>query len=296
MKMPDLKDSLAKLKAKRKPAGDGNSLKAPKFATDLYADLRDRRLLPLAALLVVAIAAVPFLLGGGDEEEEMPPPAPPAVVAESAQAGFSVVPAREGLRDYRKRLGYREARNPFEVPPRKQAGGEAGGSGSKSSEAAESGEGSSGGEGATGGESAGGETTTETTTDVVVERELKSWTVNLQVGFVRPDGPDLHAEKGVEPMTELPNKKNPAIVFVGLTEDRDAAVFLMTDEVTAYYGKGRCSVNQQSCQLLELPPGKSATFAIGFGETRYKVHLDAIVPVYKTRTGAATVTERSEDK
>ncbi len=37
--------------------------KAPAFLADLYYDLRDRRLLPLLALVVVAIAATPFLLG-----------------------------------------------------------------------------------------------------------------------------------------------------------------------------------------------------------------------------------------
>ena len=43
-------------------------LKVPPFLIDLYYDLRDRRLLPLVALVVVAIVAVPFLLGGGSEE------------------------------------------------------------------------------------------------------------------------------------------------------------------------------------------------------------------------------------
>ena len=37
----------------------------PPFLVDLYYDLRDRRLLPLLALVLVAIVAVPFLLGGG---------------------------------------------------------------------------------------------------------------------------------------------------------------------------------------------------------------------------------------
>ena len=44
-------------------------LKVPDFLRDLYYDLRDRRLLPLVALVIVAIVAVPFLLGGGSKEE-----------------------------------------------------------------------------------------------------------------------------------------------------------------------------------------------------------------------------------
>ena len=54
LKMPDLKN-----------------VKVPRFVTDLYQDLVDRRLLPLVALILVAIVAVPFLLGGSEE-----PPAP----------------------------------------------------------------------------------------------------------------------------------------------------------------------------------------------------------------------------
>ena len=41
-------------------------LKMPQFLVDLYWDLRDRRLLPLVGLVLVAIVAVPFLLGGSN--------------------------------------------------------------------------------------------------------------------------------------------------------------------------------------------------------------------------------------
>ena len=47
-------------------------LKTPDFLSDLYYDLRDRRLLPVVALVIVAIAAVPFLLGGDSEEPYVP--------------------------------------------------------------------------------------------------------------------------------------------------------------------------------------------------------------------------------
>jgi len=50
-----------------------SELKVPPFLTDLYYDLRDRRLLPLVALVVVAIFAVPFLLGGESTKPATPP-------------------------------------------------------------------------------------------------------------------------------------------------------------------------------------------------------------------------------
>ena len=87
-------------------------LKMPPFLTDLYWDLRDRRLLPLVGLVIVAIVAVPFLLGGGSEES--PPPASPPVAAISGTADadtsrLTVVEAKPGLRDYRKRLRWPRA-------------------------------------------------------------------------------------------------------------------------------------------------------------------------------------------
>ena len=93
-------------------------LKVPPFLVDLYWDLRDRRLLPLVALVVVAIVAVPFLLGGGSEE--LAPPAfcghrdVAAPTREAAEAAsLTVVQAKPGLRDYRKRLAGRKPTDPF---------------------------------------------------------------------------------------------------------------------------------------------------------------------------------------
>lgn len=92
-------------------------LKVPDFLADLYYDLRDRRLLPLVALVVVAIAAVPFLLGGDVEQPQLPDPGA-EVAALEASAGktsrLTVVEATPGLRDYHKRLQGRVPTDPFE--------------------------------------------------------------------------------------------------------------------------------------------------------------------------------------
>ena len=90
LKMPDLKD-----------------LKMPPVLVDLFYDLRDRRLLPLVALVVVAIVAAPFLLGG----ESTKPATLPAGVAVLNRPRRQLrldpadrIQAQPGLRDYRKRL------------------------------------------------------------------------------------------------------------------------------------------------------------------------------------------------
>jgi hypothetical protein len=88
----------------------------PKFLEDLYFDLKDRRLLPVVALALVALVAVPILLSGGGKE-------PPEATASSAAGGapatkpqtasLTVVRANPGLRDYRRRLSGRKPTDPF---------------------------------------------------------------------------------------------------------------------------------------------------------------------------------------
>ena len=91
-------------------------LKVPPFLVDLYWDLRDRRLLPLVVLVVVAIVAVPFLLGGGSEEADAAAGRRRCGGLESPaieRAKLTVVEAKPGLRDYRKRLADRRPTDPF---------------------------------------------------------------------------------------------------------------------------------------------------------------------------------------
>ncbi len=271
-----MKLELPKMKMPKRRSGS-SAVKPPKFAGDLYSDLRDRRLLPLIAVLVVAIAATPFLLGGGGDKSTPRPPVAATSSVAPTRASFAVVPAPAVLRDYHKRLAHRQASDPFDNPNAPQAAAEE--------------DGSKGGEGSseTSAEEApadAGSTEAKTTTKVVVQDQVLGYTIDTRAGFVGYVKP----KQGIEPATKLPSAKNPVVVFVGLNKAKTGALFLMSSNVTAYYGKGRCAVDKQACQLLELKPGKSATFAYGYGESRYKVYLHKIVPVISTRTAAATVT------
>jgi hypothetical protein len=266
MKKPNLKFKKPSLTSSELKGG----IKAPRLVADLYADLRERRLLPLVALLIIATVAVPFLLSREEKEAPALVPLPPAP-SKTSPTGFSVVPADPGLREVEKRLGYRKARDPFRIPkPLQKAVAE-------DEDAAPGGFETESGFDASPPpvEEGGGPVVTETTTKVVVEADVTDWGIDIKGGFV--DSAEEEREF-VPPMTPLPNKKTPIVTFVGLSEDRTGAVFLMSSDVTAYYGKGSCLGNPKSCQMLELKPGKQATFAVGFGETRYKLQLRAIVP------------------
>ena len=93
-----------------------SGIKTPDFLADLYLDLKERRLLPLVALLVVAIVAVPILLGqaGSTSSEPGEEGAPPVAGASSVNSGALVVAkSAPGLRDYKRRLEHAQAADPF---------------------------------------------------------------------------------------------------------------------------------------------------------------------------------------
>jgi hypothetical protein len=298
------------VKLKRPKARGGlPSIKLPRPVTDLYADLRDRHLLPLVALLIVAIVAAPILLGSSGGKKQPPVAvAPSSAGGETNDSSFTVVPAARGLASPAKRLGHRHALDPFRIdagaaPETETSSGSTSSSGGEtSSPESSSGEGSAGassestGSGSGAAESTGAESspathpesTTTTTENVTVQHEVVGYTVDLEAGAPG----ELTEQTEVEQMTKLPSAKNPVVLFVGLSQDDKRALFLMTSKVTAYYGSVKCAVDKQACQMVELKPGHSASFGYGYGEneSRYKVVLKKIEPVVRSHEDAAQET------
>ena len=280
-------------------------LKVPDFLSDLYWDLRDRRLLPLVALAIVAIVAVPFLLGGGSKEE--PPVASPATAStvESANASsLTVVEAQPGLRDYRKRLRGRSETDPFKqrytaptLKGTKLGGGEGGGDG--------------GGESSTSTSSTTTSTSTSTSTDKVTktkvtktengkttvttetdgeeaaEPQLTLYAFAIDAKITRTSGTDEAGKQTSEPVVRhrvippaaLPSEKEQVATYMGLNPKTRLPLFLVADEVSSVFGEGKCLAGTQSCQLIEIEPGFPETFVFGPEATRFKIEILKVEPV-----------------
>ena len=278
-----------------------SELKVPPVLKDLYWDLRDRRLLPLLALMLVAIVATPFLLGGSEDPSE--PAAPPVASGSSPrEASLTVLPAEPGLREPSKRLGHRVSKNPFrqhytgpvfnkgsapivESP----SSGSSSTSGSESSESspsytppAEAAPGSSKGGSSEGGGSTGGapapsgENGSPELPDGLTTFSLK---VTLQVtrietkadGTVDKKGPTLY--KDVRAPAALPGEKTPVLTYLGMGSKGRVPMFLVSNEVTAIYGEAECLAGAGTCQLLVLEKGFPVTFVYGDNDVRYKFNL-----------------------
>ncbi|HWO16304.1 MAG TPA: hypothetical protein VNM89_06280 [Solirubrobacterales bacterium] len=282
---------------KRGPELKMPELRMPRFLVDLFYDLHDRRLLPLVALVIVAIVAVPFLLGGDSEiPEAAEPPVPLGASASSIEAGeLTVVRAAPGLRDYRKRLSGRRPTDPFEQrytgPMLKGAKlqtqtttestssstttttttGTSGDSPSPSSspEPPVSSPPSDGGDGGDGGSAPSGDGGGKTTT-----AEASGYTIDVRIVHKGKE----QVRKSVPEMTKLPGEKTAAVMFMGATGGGKKALLLVSSDVVSVLGDAKCSLGSETCDLLAVEPGFPETFVYGANSRRYRITILKIEP------------------
>ena len=266
-------------------------LRVPRFLGDLFYDLHDRRLLPLVALALVAIVAVPVLLGG-DSEEIAPPPAGSGAISPapgSQAAQLTVVESAPGLRDYRKRLARRTPTNPFKQrytgPMLKGAKLNPQTSTTSSTSSTTKSE-------------ADITTTTTTTADLGTapasepsspggtakggEPRLVLFTFEIDVKIVRLEGKgrgSSSVRRGVEPTTPLPGEKAPVVTYMGASAKEGKALLMVSNNVKAVFGDGKCLSGTDTCQLLEVETGFPQTFVYGPNNVRYRINVLKIEPV-----------------
>jgi hypothetical protein len=269
-----------------------SELKVPQVLQDLYLDLRDRRLLPLLGLVVVAIVAVPFLLGGSEEKNEPAPPPPVASGSSARDTALAVLPAEPGLREPSKRLAHRTAKNPF----RQHYTGPVFNKGS--APITESSGGSPSGEVVEGSTGGGGSTETspapaplppvESGGGSVPTGEIRLFTFAIDVRIAHTETTksgerkmgEFETREEVLPTTPLPGKKSPVFTYLGVDpKDGKEAMMLINPEVTGLFGDNECISGTSTCQLLALKPKTLEAVEYGPNNVRYKIEVLDIKPV-----------------
>jgi hypothetical protein len=274
--------------------------RVPDFLADLYYDLRDRRLLPLVALAIVAIIAVPILLGRGSGETE-PTEAggsePPAGAGASSASSLTVVRAAPGLRDYRRRLRDRSPVDPFHqrYAAPDLAGTDLGSAADGSATATSTST-------TTSSTTVTGTTTSSDETSVTATGEggggnsgggggsppsiaVYSFGIDLEIirTATKPDGskdrgkPQLRRK--VLPPAALPSEKAHVFTYVDVNPKTGKPLLLVSDKATAVYGEAKCLSGAGTCQLLEVEPGVPTTFVYGANAVRFKVTVLRVAPV-----------------
>lgn len=284
---------------KRGPELKMPELKAPDFLVDLYWDLRDRHLLPLVALVLVAIVAVPFLLGGGSEP---PPPGPTAGASvapspEPISSHLTVVEAKPGLRDYHKRLHHDSPTDPFkqrftspDLKGAKLGGGEEESASSSSTSTSST---STSTTQVTKTESSNGTTKTEVKTETngggksleeTPGLTLFAFAIDVKITKTTStaDGGKDQSEPQVRhrviPPAPLPGEKDQVATYMGISPKTRLPFFLISNAVTGVFGEAKCLSGESTCQLLEMELGIPVTFVLASG-ARYKIDVLKIEPV-----------------
>jgi hypothetical protein len=298
------------MRVPRGPELKAPELRAPAFLADLYYDLRDRRLLPLVALVVVAIVAVPFLLGD-DREERIEPPGGGGASAGIAAVGvtgssLTVVEATPGLRDYRKRLRGRTPTDPFKqqytsLPKSAQlqststgsSGAESGSDGSVSGEGSGAGAttGSSGGS-SSGGGSGGGGSGGGGSGDPQNVR-LFEFVFDVQISHSEPTpagGRKMskpQVRRQVKVLTQLPGEKRPVVTLGGVNLHNGKVYLLVSREARSLDGDFNCATRAPGglCELVEIEPGFPLEVAYGPDRVAYRFKVTKIDTVPAGRAG-----------
>jgi hypothetical protein len=272
------------------------------FLSDLWADLREKRLWPVAALLLAGLIAVPLVLAKPAEE-----PRREAPVADSNEAKPSaqVLAAKDNSGEG-SALDKFDPKDPFLPPAAILDEGEAtSGEGSRSEAGADGGSGSSttggstgsgsdsgaGGSGDTGGSGGGGGGGGGGTSPLGPDTTTQLFTYVVDVTFARNNR--RREVNGMRRLEMLPSQSSPLLIFLGADAKAANAVWLVDSTLTAR-GEGTCKPSPTECAFLYLGAGSEHQFTDEDGDT-YILRVDQIrrVPV---RSASASSSRRKARK
>jgi hypothetical protein len=244
----------------------------------LLGDFADKRLWPVAVVLVAALVAVPMLLGHSSSGEPVAA-APAAGGAATSTPTSRAAVELESSADEAKSRG--AVHNPFKGPkvakpkvaetPKTTSSGSGSGatpSGSGDTGSGDTGSGDTGSGDTDSGGSGGSDTTGDTTTkNVDVSR------VSLHLG---PLGA-LITYKDVARLSPLPSAANPQFVFTGVLKDGKTAVLLPSSTIQIDEESDvECKPSNKSCQRLEVQADDTVFFKILGDAQGVQYQLDVI--------------------
>jgi hypothetical protein len=250
-----------------------------------FRELVERRLWPLAVLLLAALVAVPFLLASSSDDAVPGPTASATDAQGETQPIVSLAEAADREQD-RKVLG--SAKNPFrpaiaakaaQVVTESAAATASGGSstgGAASSDSAGSGGTSTGGGSST--PSTDTPPTPVTPGDPAPTYQLFSLLVRFGETSGEPRLRNLPRLKG------LPGGASPKLIYLGLLTDHKTAVFLV-DASAQVRGDGKCQPSPDDCHTLRMKAGDTAFIDMPGGK---QYELD-VVRIISSRTTSRTV-------
>jgi hypothetical protein len=262
--------------------------------TNVWRQLVQRRLWPVAILLIAALAAVPLALA---EEPDPADPVADATASEpdgkSALAVKPIVAQAAAGESTRRRRVLGTPKNPFGVadsdPPGSAAAPSSHGStsaqdpivpapsagGAKPSEPAPS-----GGSPSTG---AGSAPPVSSPTPQPKPREYALHELTVRFGDATTGG----ERRTLERLQPLPSAEEPVLIYLGVLRDGKTAVFLVDHAVHAI-GDGKCVPFPEQCETIRVRAGETEFFDVvdDTGKVSAQYQLD-LLKIHKGTTASA---------
>jgi hypothetical protein len=246
------------------------------FFLDLWQDLREKRLWPVAVGLALAIVAVPVAL-----VQPASSPTPSAGPATQPQAARLPAVSLDQSSVGNSHLNVFKERNPFKglaenttlgvgtpsstLPSTGGTTG-SGGSGSSSSGGGTGSSASSssgGGGGSSGGGSGGGSSSSSVGPDgKPASPGLHYYIFTADVKFGQTG--HVHTYNGIKQLDLLPPNKSPVVAFMGVKNGKSAVFFIDDPAITAA-GEGKCVGH--GCHFIQMKPGQEETLSASSGSS-----------------------------
>jgi hypothetical protein len=242
----------------------------------IWQDLRAKRLVPVAALLLVGIIAVPVLLTKSSAQPAIVEPTA-ASIKPPAESGVTLDAADAESSATGSSLDVFAAKDPFSPPKSVTAAAKKVASASSASKAGPS-------DGAAGGNAPSGGGGSEPVAPVPAPQRPTTAEYEYVADVTFWDGNRRRNIKGLRKLDMLPNQSSPALIFMGTTGGGGDAVFLV-DSTLSTAGEGRCEPNPGNCAFVYIGPGAEHTFTSESGES-YRLRIDEIRKV-KTKAAAS---------
>jgi hypothetical protein len=260
------------------------------FLLDLWQDLRDKRMWPIAAVLAIALLAIPVVLAKPASSPKSSAAPRPAVSGRDANAlKVQLADVQDGKGSALDRF---PENNPF-LPPGKlvkelkatsatasstatTSSGSSLGSGGESPGGATPGVATGGGGGSTpvAPTTGGGGRGKPRVTKYAYVADVTFWTNGRR-----------RAYHGMRRLRMLPSEQSPFLLFLGVDSSGENAVFLVDSTLTAS-GEGRCSPTGKECAVLSLGPGSEEDFTTADGQF-FTLRIDEVRRVRLSRTARA---------
>jgi hypothetical protein len=265
------------------------------FFQNIWADLREKRLWPVAVVLLIGIVAVPVVLA---KSSETPAPSAPAAAVEvdASQASLALDTGSAAASGTGSSLDVFAPDDPF-MPPRVKVQAESAQTADVPAGAGETVDVEIGGGG--GGETIDVEEPAPPRTETETETTSYEYVADVSLW----QGERRRRIKGLRKLDMLPNQSAPLLIFMGATAEGGNATFLVDSTLTTA-GEGSCRPSPSNCAFVDIGPGSEHLFTTEEGETlrlrieeirRVEVKASAsgvVGPKARTSVGTAPATRR----